>query len=79
MIQAETGPKGETEDDLKLSQARAMVVRQYLADKFKIDDARVKTMGLGKDQKAQPDSAGRVTILVYPGSSERSAVQAKSR
>jgi outer membrane protein OmpA-like peptidoglycan-associated protein len=64
--------------DVKLSQARAMVVRQYLAKKFRVDDARLKTLGTGEDQKPAPDT-GRVTIVVYPGARENRVIEAKNK
>jgi outer membrane protein OmpA-like peptidoglycan-associated protein len=78
VVQAQTGSKGTKEENLKLSQARAMVVRQYLAKKFKVDDARLKTLGAGEDQKAATDS-GRVTIVVYPSGRENRVIEAKNK
>ena len=78
VVEAQTGSKGTKEENLKLSQARAMVVREYLAKKFRVDDARLKTLGAGEDQKAATDS-GRVTIVVYPGSRENRAIEAKNK
>ena len=78
VVAAQTGSKGTKEENLKLSQARAMVVREYLAKKFKVDDARLKTLGAGEDQKAATDS-GRVTIVVYPGGRENRVIEAKNK
>jgi len=78
VVEAQTGSKGTKEENLKLSQARAMVVREYLAKKFRVDDARLKTLGAGEDQKTATDS-GRVTIVVYPGSRENRAIEAKNK
>jgi phospholipid/cholesterol/gamma-HCH transport system substrate-binding protein len=75
VVTANTGPKGLKEDNLKLSEARAMVVRDYLAKKFKVDDSRIRTMGTGERNQAGAD-AGRVTILIYPAASQRRAIQA---
>jgi len=61
VIQASTGPKGDKDKDKTLSQAQAMVIRAYLAEHFKLDDARVKTIGVGKDA----DGDGKVDILIY--------------
>jgi phospholipid/cholesterol/gamma-HCH transport system substrate-binding protein len=69
VIEASTGAQGKKEDNLKLSQARAMIVRQYLAQKFKVDDARIKTRGVGEGQQAA-GSTGTVTIVVYPPTPE---------
>ena len=78
VVTAQTGSRGTKEENVKLSQARAMVVRQYLAKKFKVDDARLKTLGTGEDQKAATDS-GRVTIVVYPGGRENRVIEAKNK
>src|SRR5262249_20599771 len=40
VVTAETGAAGTKDDNLKLSQARAMVVRRYLVKKFRVDDSR---------------------------------------
>jgi hypothetical protein len=42
------------------------VVRDYLAQNFRLDDTRIKTIGLGKTSGADDD--GKVEILVYPNS-----------
>ena len=55
---------GDTEKDRVLTQARAKVVRDYLAQNFKLDDTRIKTIGLGKSKEAGDSS--KVQILVYP-------------
>src|SRR5258705_11749938 len=78
VVTAQTGSRGTREENVQLSQARAMVVRQYLAKKFRLDDARLKTHGTGEDQKAATDS-GRVTIVVYPGGRENRAIEAKNK
>ena len=75
VVEANTGKKGAKEDNLKVSEARAMVVRQYLAKNFKVDDSRIKTMGTGESQAAND---GRVMIVVYPGSGENRSVVTKS-
>jgi outer membrane protein OmpA-like peptidoglycan-associated protein len=56
-----------------------MVVRQYLAQKFRVDDARIKTLGLGENQSTTVDKSGRVTIVVYPGGQDRRVVAAKNK
>jgi phospholipid/cholesterol/gamma-HCH transport system substrate-binding protein len=73
VVAAQSGAKGTKEENLKLSQARAMVVRQYLAKKFKVDDAWIRTMGMGEDSQTAGDG-GRLTISVYPGSQENGVV-----
>jgi len=62
--------KGDTDKDRKLTEARAAVVRDYLVQHFKLDDTRIKTIGLGKSTDA-PDG-GAVAVMVYPaGKPER--------
>ena len=78
VVTAKTGSRGTKEENVKLSQARAMVVRQYLANKFRVDDARLKTLGAGEDQKAATDT-GRVTIVVYPGGRESRTIEARNK
>ena len=48
VVAVSTGMKGETGKDRVLSEARAAVVRDYLAKNFRLDDTRIKTLGLGK-------------------------------
>jgi phospholipid/cholesterol/gamma-HCH transport system substrate-binding protein len=79
VVVAHTGAKGTKEDNRPLSQARAMVVRQYLAEKFRVDDARIKTLGVGEDQQEGGNGAGRVTIVVYPGGKDNRVVEVKNK
>lgn len=65
VVVTSTSEKGDSEENLALSEARAMVVRDYLVKKFEMDDSRLKTMGLGED-KSQVAEAGKVEIIVYP-------------
>jgi len=64
VILAKAGLKGDSEKDRILTQGRALVVRDYLVKNFKVDDTRIKTMGLGKTDAA--DDERKVDILVYP-------------
>jgi len=67
-----SGMKGDTDQAHVLTQARAMNVRDSLVKNFKMDDTRVRTMGLGKSEQA--GDAGVVELIVYPpGSSEAPA------
>jgi outer membrane protein OmpA-like peptidoglycan-associated protein len=54
---------GDTEKGLLLTKARAKVIRDYLAQNFKLDDTRIKTIGLGKSKKA--GDTAKLQILVY--------------
>jgi len=66
VIVVSTSMAGDTEKDLVLTQARAMVVREYLVENFAFDDAEVKTLGVGKKNGASAGSWGTVDILIYP-------------
>ena len=41
-----------------------MVVRKYLAENFKMDDSKLKTMGIGESKSVGDD--GNIEILIYP-------------
>ena len=62
VVRVDGGMTGDTEKQRELTRARASVVREYLAQNFKLDDTRVKTMGLGKTQSG----TASVEIAVYP-------------
>jgi outer membrane protein OmpA-like peptidoglycan-associated protein len=64
VVTASTGTTGNADENRVLTQARAMVVRQYLAEKFKLDDTRLKTKGLGENGSG--GEADRIEILIYP-------------
>lgn len=55
--------KGDSTEERTLTEARAMVVREYLVNNFKLDDTRIKTIGMGKSADA---NGSKVEILVYP-------------
>jgi phospholipid/cholesterol/gamma-HCH transport system substrate-binding protein len=64
VVVAASGMKGDADEVRVLTQARAMVVRDYLVKNFKMDDRRVKTLGRGKTDGLASE-AGTVEILVY--------------
>ena len=63
-VVAYTGPTGEKDKNLQLSEAQALIVRNYLVDHFRIDDSRVKIKGMGEDNSTDSTS-GRVEILIW--------------
>lgn len=65
---------GDTDKDRTLTRARARVVRDYIVGKFRVDDTRIKTLGLGKLKNAGDD--GTVQILVYDAKPDSRANQA---
>jgi phospholipid/cholesterol/gamma-HCH transport system substrate-binding protein len=60
--------KGDTDEEAKLTLARAAVVREYLVHNFRLDDKRVKTIGIPKQAQAP---AGQVEVLVYAKAAPR--------
>ncbi len=78
VVVTSSGMKGDTDKERQLTQARSAVIRGFLAKNFKVDDTRIKTIGLGKSK--EDDQNGSVEIVVYPPSSEkRQAVTAPPR
>jgi phospholipid/cholesterol/gamma-HCH transport system substrate-binding protein len=72
VIVASAGMEGDTQKDLVLTEARAMVVREYLVENFGFDDSQLKTLGMGKQATdAKPDAGwGTVQIFIYPAGTE---------
>ena len=73
MITAAASMKGDSEKDHVTTQAQAMVIRNYLVQNFKLDDTRIKTMGLGKSEDGGEN--GKVEIYIYAAESNSAAVQ----
>ncbi|PYV77864.1 MAG: hypothetical protein DMG97_00820, partial [Acidobacteria bacterium] len=67
------------EKDRLLTEARSMVARDYLVQNFKLEDTKIKTIGLGKSGKAP--EGGTVQVLIYPEGSTaaQSSVMPPSR
>ena len=65
VVVVSAGMKGDTADVRELTQARAMVIRDYLVKNFKLDDTRLKTMGAGKDPQT-PNDTGHIEIVIFP-------------
>jgi phospholipid/cholesterol/gamma-HCH transport system substrate-binding protein len=70
VVVVSAGMEGDTQKDLVLTQARAMVVRQYLVENFGFDDSQLRTLGMGKQAEASDVGWGRVQIFVYPAGTE---------
>jgi outer membrane protein OmpA-like peptidoglycan-associated protein len=69
-IVAASATVGDSKEDRTLTKARAKVVRDYLVHNFKIDDAHLKTIGLGK-KADDSDRSGSISILIYANSESR--------
>jgi phospholipid/cholesterol/gamma-HCH transport system substrate-binding protein len=73
VITAAASMKGDSEKDRVTTQAQAMVIRNYLVQNFRLDDTRIKTMGLGKADDAGEN--GKIAILVYPADASTASAQ----
>src|ERR1700676_1031509 len=65
VVVVSTNMSGDTQKDLLLTEARALVVRDYLVGNFSFDDAQLKTFGVGKKSESTA-SWGQVEVIVYP-------------
>ena len=79
VVVASNGMKGDAEESRVLTQGRALVVRDYLAGNFKLDDTHLKTLGLGKQARPDVGDAGAVEIVVYPSGSTAPPADARSK
>jgi len=71
VIVASAGMEGDTQKHLVLTEARAMVVRQYLVENFGFDDSQLRTLGIGKQPGTNADAGwGTVQIFIYPVGTE---------
>jgi outer membrane protein OmpA-like peptidoglycan-associated protein len=62
-----TDMEGDSHKDQVLTEARAMVVREYLVENFGFNDSLLKTMGIGKQAVgANSSDWGAIKVLVYP-------------
>jgi phospholipid/cholesterol/gamma-HCH transport system substrate-binding protein len=73
VITAAASMKGDSEKDRVTTQAQAMAIRNYLVQNFRLDDTRIKTMGLGKTEDAGEN--GKIEILVYPADIKAASAQ----
>lgn len=71
VVAVSTNMDGDTQKDLVLTEARAMVIREYLVENFGFDDSKLKTLGMGKQTGANLDADwGSIQILIYPAGTE---------
>jgi outer membrane protein OmpA-like peptidoglycan-associated protein len=71
VIVVSTGMEGDTQKDLVLTEARAMVVREYLVENYGFDDNLLKTLGMGKQAGANLEADwGSIQILIFPAGTE---------
>ena len=71
VITAATGMEGDSQKNLKLTEARAVVVREYLVEHYGFDDDRVKTLGRGETSGTGSEKDwGTIQILIYPAGTD---------
>jgi phospholipid/cholesterol/gamma-HCH transport system substrate-binding protein len=67
VIEVSAGLEGDSKKDTVLTQARAMVIRDYLVQHFGFDDSQLKTMAVGKQAGSGGDAEwGTIQILIFP-------------
>jgi phospholipid/cholesterol/gamma-HCH transport system substrate-binding protein len=67
VVVVSAGSKGDTKKMLVITEARAMIVRDYLIEHYGFDDSQLKTLGMGKQAGASPDNDwGSIQILIFP-------------
>jgi phospholipid/cholesterol/gamma-HCH transport system substrate-binding protein len=67
VVVVSAGMEGDTQKDLALTQARAMVIREYIVENFGFDDRQLKTLGQGKQTGSNPDAGwGSIQIVIFP-------------
>jgi outer membrane protein OmpA-like peptidoglycan-associated protein len=64
VVVAYTGMKGDSSKDRVLTEARTAAVRDYLVQNYRLDDQRIKTMGLGKTRETGDGDESK--IIIYP-------------
>jgi phospholipid/cholesterol/gamma-HCH transport system substrate-binding protein len=71
VVVVSTGMEGDTQKDLVLTEARAMVIREYLVENFGFDDSQLMTLGMGKQAGANLEvDWGSIQILIFPAGTE---------
>jgi phospholipid/cholesterol/gamma-HCH transport system substrate-binding protein len=75
VVVSTAGAEGDSHKELVLSEARAMVVREYLVENYGFDDRKLRTMGAGKqvgaDMVPNPDADwGSMQIIIFPSGTE---------
>jgi phospholipid/cholesterol/gamma-HCH transport system substrate-binding protein len=71
VVVVSAGMEGDTQKDLVLTEARAMVIREYLVENYGFDDSQLMTLGLGKQAGANLDTDwGSIQILIFPAGTE---------
>jgi len=82
VVVVSAGAEGDSQKMQVLTDARAMVVREYLVENFGFDDSQLKTFGMGKQTVGNAKSTGdfewgSVEVLVFPVGTEMPVNKAK--
>jgi phospholipid/cholesterol/gamma-HCH transport system substrate-binding protein len=71
VVVVSTGMEGDAQKNQVLTEARAMVVREYLVENYGFDDSLLKTLGMGKQASASLESDwGSIQIIIFPVGTE---------
>lgn len=71
VVVVSAGKEGDAKKEMLLTEARAMVVREYLVENFGFDDSQLKTLGMGKQADTKSDNDwGTVQIFIYSAGTE---------
>ena len=71
VVAVSAGMEGDTQKELVLTEARAVVIREYLVENFGFDDGQLKTLGMGKQTDANSVADwGSIQILIFPSGTE---------
>jgi phospholipid/cholesterol/gamma-HCH transport system substrate-binding protein len=71
VVVVSAGKEGDAKKEMLLTEARAMVVREYLIENFGFDDSQLKTLGMGKQADTKSDGDwGAVQIFIYSAGTE---------
>jgi phospholipid/cholesterol/gamma-HCH transport system substrate-binding protein len=71
VVVVSTGMEGDAQKNQVLTDARAMVVREYLVENYGFDDNLLKTLGMGKQTGVGLESDwGSIQILIFPAGTE---------
>jgi phospholipid/cholesterol/gamma-HCH transport system substrate-binding protein len=83
VVVASVGMEGDTQKELVLTEARAMVVREYLVENYGFDDSQLKTLGMGKQTGSNSASTtdadwGSIRILIFTAGTEMPVEKGKA-
>jgi phospholipid/cholesterol/gamma-HCH transport system substrate-binding protein len=71
VVVVSAGMEGDVQKEFVLTEARAMVIREYLVENFGFDDSQLKTLGMGKQTGPNLDADwGSIQILIFPDGTE---------